>query len=215
MRMWFNEKVPNVEMELTRVRQLHWSDRDTFIELLGEHLEDLEKKGVATKVFTFSVEEYLKSDSPQKAIFGYFNAEKRLMSTVGYRFWPTLPYATLNYMVARKRSGLFNSKKNGLVFCLHRCFEVGASSGIRAFYHLQKAKSFQSKLRTWRKFDTELTKRYYSVAELVIEANQRTPFSIAWDLMDKQTWPYETILWLTRLKPEYEKVINWGGEPRT
>lgn len=206
----------SLDTRLNRVRILNLNDLDQLNSLIEPHLIELAQKGVRVEAFTSRLHNYLNREKfPDRFLFGYFDAEGKLISIMGLFYWKLMPFATLSYMFVRQDVGVFNADKNGLNLCLHHAFLLGESRGITAFYSLQKATSFRHKQRTWRKNDTEVTKKYYSVPEAKIDANQTSEFHSIWDMMDRQTWPYDTILWVTRLKPKYHEMLNWGEEDIT
>lgn len=196
-------------MSLNNVRLLSLTDKEKFLDMIGSRLSEGE---VENKFGTFldHLDLYL-SDSQNKSDFlwGAFDSQERLISTMGIHYWPSLPYATLSYMFIRKTNERFSAENNGLVYCLHKCLEQGEQNNIRAFYSLQKSRTILHKREVWRKHDTDITKKYYSTVEVVVPKNEKSHLGIVWELMDKQVWPFETVLWNTRLKPEFEKVINW------
>jgi hypothetical protein len=202
---------PEVDF-IRQVRRLHLIHESEFCSLIDPHLKDLQEKGINTNIFTSRIRSFLESTTEQRFLLGFFNQKDELISTMGLYCWSSLPCATLSYMIVKKNFGQFNSRRNGLISLLHRCLEIGEKQGIHSFYSLQKAKSFHHKIKTWRQFDTELTKKYYSVSEYEIAAFEKPSYSMIWDMMDHHVRPFPTTLWNTRLKPEFEKKINWGWE---
>ncbi|MCB0362328.1 MAG: hypothetical protein KDD35_06385, partial [Bdellovibrionales bacterium] len=142
-------------------------------------------------------------------LFG-FSQSHQIYSMIGIHLWTAMPYATLSYMIVRQSKKSFRVDENGLVYCLHKCFEYGETFGIKAYYSLQKYRGIRHKRRSWRQYDTPLTSRYYSLLEYRVEAHHRPQHSIIYELMDKRTWPHPVGIWCTRLKPKYENLINWG-----
>ena len=173
----------------------------------------MQKKGVNTDAYTQHLYTYLdRSKHTDRFLFGYFDESNQLVSIMGVYFWSLMPFATLSYMFLRQNLGLFNANQNGLNLCLHRCFEMCEAKSITTLFSLQKTKSFKHKIRTWRKNDTEITKKYFSIPQAQIPAHTMPEYSIIQKLMDYQTWPYDTTLWMTTLKPKYQKKINWGWD---
>lgn len=199
-----------IEKNLSRVQRLCTRHLFDVQFLMAPHLEELKDKGLPTQIFTDRIHSFLESETEKKVLFGFYNDQNELISTMSLYCWNSLPCATLSYMFVKKNFGLFNSHRNGLNYLLHTCLTLGEKQNVRSFYSLQKAKSFYHKKKTWRQFDTEITKRYYSVPEYEIPAFTRSEYSMVWDIMDNQIRPNAVILWLTRLKPEYEKKMNWG-----
>lgn len=202
-----------VKKRLNHVRILQLEDKNIVDELMLPQLQDLERKNINILAFTTKLQTYLdRQSNPNKFLYGYFNESQQLTSIMGLYFWNSLPFATLSYMFVRKSSQIFNAYENGLSLCLHKCFEEGELRGVTTFISLQKAKSFKHKSRTWRAEETYLTKKYYSIPQAEIKAGTMSQYGIICELMDHQTWNYDTTLWMTLLKPQYQKKINWGKD---
>ena len=116
----------------------------------------------------------LKNEVKKDFIWGAYDNEKKLISTMGMHFWASFPYATLSYMFVRKTSNRFCAASNGLIYCLHKCLEMGETKGIKAYYSLQKARTILHKRETWRKYDTDITIKYYTTLESVIPKNEKS-----------------------------------------
>lgn len=195
--------------KLSQVKTLTPLDRDHVLNLIHQYDADLDGNGTAPEVFLDFLDLYLDPNNTHNFLFGYFQ-HKTLTSMIGIHLWRALPYATLSYMFVQKRSKIFQVDDNGLVYCLHHCLSFGENQNIKAYYSLQRYRGIRHKKRAWRQYDTPLTAKYYSILEMIIEAQQKPPFSIVFQLMDQKIWPHRMGLWCTRLKPQHETLVNWG-----
>ncbi len=184
------------------------SHRLQIEDLILEQIQ-CQNKNQSRELFFRYLDKYLDSNHHLKYLVGNFSQEGELKSIMGTHLWPSLPYATFNYMFVKRSLSLFNSSKSGLVYCLHKSLDIGESNGIKAYYSVQKLRDVRHKFRTWRAFDTPLTFRYYSLLEGVIKANTSSNYTIFNELLDDRTWPYDMGIWCTRIKPEFERVVNW------
>jgi hypothetical protein len=201
-----------IQKKCNQVRKLGPQDRDSFYEVVNPHLVDLQKKNVYTNVFTDRVDSFLESKDSKSVLLGYFEEDGRLISTMSLYAWKLLPFATIGSMFVRKGVQNFNFLNNGIGSCLHHCYLIGEAQGIRGYYSLRKSKVHLQDIQLRRPFESEVTRKYYSTIEAQIAPNQQSQYPVFWDLMDRHVWPYPVTVWLTRLKPEFEKKINWGWE---
>lgn len=206
-----HETDSNVQLakRLSQVRLLSHSDHSQIEELINPRLTYLESKGVNVSAFTSKLDLFLdREHNPSRHLFGYFDESDRLNSMMGVYLWSFMPFGTLSYMFVKKNSKLFSADRHGLNLCLHKCIEVSEAKGVTTFFSLQNAKSYKHKSRTWRYNETCITKKYFSLAQAEIRAGTKSNFTGIQDLMDHQTWPYDLTLWMTLLKPEYQRKIS-------
>lgn len=194
--------------ELDSVITLESSHREEVVNTVLSYKDQYTKNGASIEVFFDHLDKYLDPNNRTKNLFGYVDQSGMLQSFLGIHFWPSLPYSTVNYMFVRKVEKAFNTKNNGLVFCLHKALRHGELNGIKAHYSVQRYRGIKHKERSWRAFDTQLTKKYYSTLELVVPKNTKSKYSIVQELLDDRVWPYDLGVWCGRLKPEYEKVVH-------
>lgn len=188
------------------IRKLDERDRGIVFDLIKYKESSLVEKKSNISDYYNSAKRYLDSKNEKIFLVGSIEDET-LISMIGIYVWESMPCASLCFLFSRTK-GIFNIDKNGLSMCYSKCISLCEQMGVFEWYLWLPISRGKAHIRSWKVGMVLGLEKYMSHTVARVPANTCSVHKCYFHLMDNRTWPFESEIRRTMLKPEFLKNLK-------